>query len=83
MNNYKTPKEEIYSALEARAKCKLKTRLNNLKIRALGQGMTPCNVNQFNNLDVIENDPKLKEIYITIVKEKAIKHGIRFKEITA
>jgi hypothetical protein len=80
LNNYRTPKDDIYSALEERAKCKLKTRLNNLKVRALGQGMITCKVNQLNNLDVIDNDPKLKEIYITIVKEKAIKHGIRLND---
>ncbi|MGH4121382.1 MAG: ORF6N domain-containing protein [Clostridium sp.] len=39
LNNYRTPKDDIYNALEERAKCKLKTRLNNLKVRALGQGM--------------------------------------------
>ncbi|MCB2300235.1 ORF6N domain-containing protein [Clostridium tagluense] len=80
LNNYRTPKDDIYNALEERAKCKLKTRLNNLKVRALSQGMHQCKVNQLNNLDVIDNDPKLKEIYIAIVKEKAIKHGIRLND---
>ena len=39
--------------------------------------MAPSKVSQLNNLDVIANDVRLKEIYIAIVKEMAIKHGIQ------
>lgn len=76
LNDYKTPKEEVYKALESRGKCKLKTRLDNLKGRALREGMMPSKVNQFNNLDVIANDVRLKEVYIAIVKELSIKYEV-------
>lgn len=74
---YKKVKDEAYKALEDRAKCKLKIRLENLQGRALREGMAPSKVSQLNNLDVIANDVRLKEIYIAIVKEMAIKHGIQ------
>lgn len=59
-----------------RAKCKLNVRLKNLQARAALNGIQPSRVKQFNNLDVIANDVKLKEIYISIIKEIAIKHGV-------
>ena len=80
---YQGIKEDAYKALEERGKCKLKIRLDNLKGRALRQGMAPSKADKLNYLDVIENDVKLKEIYIAIVKEIAIKNGIKVKEDVA
>lgn len=77
LNNYKSPKDEVYRALEERARCKLNTRLSNLKVRALSQGMSSSKVKKLNFLDVIANDARLKEIYVAIVKEMAIKYGVR------
>lgn len=76
LNDYKLPKEEAYRALEQRANCKLSIRLENLRGRALKEGMTMSKVNTMNFLDVIEQDVRLKEIYIAIVKELAIKNGV-------
>lgn len=76
MNDYKTPKDKVYSALEERGRCNLTMRLNNLKARALSNGMAPSKVKKLNALDVIANDTRLKEIYIAIVKEFAIKYRI-------
>jgi len=78
---YKKVKDEAYKALEDRAKCKLKIRLENLQGRALREGMAPSKVSQLNNLDVIANDVRLKEIYINIVKEMAIKNGVKVQEV--
>ncbi|MCX8167304.1 MAG: Rha family transcriptional regulator, partial [Candidatus Micrarchaeota archaeon] len=77
---YQKVKEEAYKALEERGKCNLKIRLENLQGRALREGMTPSQAKNLNYLDVIENDVRLKEIYIGIVKELAIKNGITVKE---
>jgi len=77
---YQEVKEEAYKALEERGKCKLKIRLENLKGRALRQGMAPSKADKLNYLDVIANDTRLKEIYIAIVKEIAIKNDIKVKE---
>ncbi|EPS56395.1 TPA: ORF6N domain-containing protein [Clostridium botulinum] len=77
LQDYKTPKDEIYRALEERAKCKLSIRLKNLQGRAALNGMAQSQIDKLNNLDVIANDVRLKEIYISIVSQMAIKHGIK------
>jgi Rha family phage regulatory protein len=77
LNNYKLPKEEIYRALQYRAKCDLKRRLENMRGRLHINGAPISKVNSLNFLDVVEEDPRLKEIYIAIVKEMSIKNGIR------
>lgn len=74
--DYKTPKTKAYEALEARGKCKLKIRLDNLRGRALSNGMARSKADALNYLDVIANDARLKEIYIIIVKQMAIKYGV-------
>jgi Rha family phage regulatory protein len=74
--DYQKPKNDAYSALEVRAKCKLKIRLDNLRGRALSNGMARSKADALNYLDVIANDARLKEIYISIVKEMAIKYGV-------
>jgi anti-repressor protein len=74
---YQKARDEAYRWLEDRARCNLKSRLQNLKARALTQGMAPGKVKDLNMLDVIENDVRLKEIYIAIIKEMAIKYGVR------
>ena len=65
-------RKESYSRLEERAHCKLNIRLANLKERLEESGATKTKVDKANRLDVIESDPKLKEIYSTIVKELSI-----------
>ena len=42
--------------------------------------MAPSKADKLNYLDVIANDTRLKEIYIAIVKEIAIKNDIEVKE---
>ncbi|EEZ28436.1 hypothetical protein [Clostridium botulinum] len=39
--------------------------------------MAQSQINKLNNLDVIANDVRLKEIYISIVSQMAIKRGIK------
>ncbi|MNI93418.1 hypothetical protein D3C73_1513690 [compost metagenome] len=58
--------------LEDRAVCKLDRRLTNLKDRLRESGATKTKVDDANRLDVIEAEPRLKEIYTTIVKELSI-----------
>ncbi|OZV12280.1 hypothetical protein CIW83_09275 [Tissierella sp. P1] len=73
LNDYQNPKDEIYKALEERAKCNLKIRLNNLRGRAFDNCWTQTKINNLNYLDVIADDGKLIEIYTAIVKEMAVK----------
>lgn len=77
VNNYNLPRNESYNALKDRAKCRPNVLIENLKKRAINNGMTPSKVSQLNMLDVLENDSRLREIYVAIVKDMAIKHGVR------
>ncbi len=48
-----------------------------MRARLALQGVTKSKLDEFNYLDVIEQDKKLIEIYTAIVKDMAIKHGIK------
>lgn len=70
--SYRDTRTISYQLLEERARCDLSRRLVNLKDRLFESGATKSKIEGANRLDVIESDPKLKEIYSTIVKELAI-----------
>jgi len=74
--NYEEIKIEIYKALDSRAGTKIKTRLENMKARVLMAGASMSKAKSLTNLDVIDDDKKLIEIYVAIVKEMAIKKGV-------
>jgi prophage antirepressor-like protein len=63
---------QSYQALEERGRCDLNRRLRGLKDRLHESGATKTKIESANRVDVIENDPRLKEIYTTIVKELSI-----------
>lgn len=69
---YRDIRTESYKQLEERGKCQLNTRLKNLQDRLADSGATKAKINETNRMDVIESDPRLKEIYTTIVKELSI-----------
>lgn len=71
---YQELRTQSYKILEERAHCDLDTRLRNLKQRLEETGATKTKINTVNKLDVIESDPKLREIYALIVKEMTIKY---------
>ena len=60
--------------LEEKAGCNLKQRVENMKMRALTNGMCKSKVDKINPLDVIGEDKRLKEIYINIVNKMYLKH---------
>lgn len=66
-------RSESYKLLEQRAHVDLNRRLMNLRTRMLSQGFTKTAIEKANKLDVIEQDPKLREIYSQIIKEYYIK----------
>lgn len=78
--NYKLVRDEVYEALKQRANCRPNILINNLKSRALLNGMAMSKADELNILDVLENEPRLREIYVTIVKEMAIKNGVWIRE---
>lgn len=72
--DYQGVKHESYDLLEKRGHCNLERRLENLKNRMREVGSTRTQINNANYLDVIEAEPRLKEIYTSIVRELAVKH---------
>ncbi|MCW6059736.1 antA/AntB antirepressor family protein [Clostridium sporogenes] len=77
LKDYQKPKEEVYKALQERAGCDLKTRLKNMRARQALNGVSKSKLDELNYLDVIEQDKKLIEIYTAIVKDMAIKNGVK------
>lgn len=69
---YQTLWSKSYEMLDERASAKVDRRLRNLKERLATEGATKTQINKANRLDVIEAEPRLKEIYTTIVKELSI-----------
>lgn len=76
IGDYRKPNEEAYKALEERGHCRPSVLISNLQNRASRNGMVPSKVANLNLLDVLENEPRLKEIYISIAKEMAIKYKV-------
>jgi prophage antirepressor-like protein len=69
-------RRETYKRLEERARVDLDRRLQNLKARLALEGATKTAIERANRLDVIEADPKLREIYAIILKELAIREAV-------
>ncbi|HBC2028999.1 TPA: ORF6N domain-containing protein [Clostridium perfringens] len=67
---------EVYSLMRTRLKCKLDVKLTNLRRRMAEEGICKSKREKKNYLDVIENEPRLKEGYIAIVKDLAFKYGV-------
>lgn len=74
--NFQDVKREAYDLLKARTKCNLNLRLKNKMVKATALGLNPSVITSYNRLDVIEEDVRLKEVYIAIVKELAIKYNV-------
>lgn len=74
--NIQAIRKESYDLLEKRANCKLSVRRKNLQRVMLENGVSKSKVDKVTYLDVIERDNRLKEIYIAIVKEMAIKYNV-------
>lgn len=66
-------RHESYELLESRAHVDLERRLMNMRVRMLTNGASKTAVEKANKLDVIETDPKLREIYTSIIREYTIK----------
>lgn len=73
---YSDVRNESYELLEERAKCRLSIRLTNRKSEMALNGASKSKLDKVNNLDVIESDARLTEIYLAIIKDMAIKYGI-------
>lgn len=72
---------ESYKVLEQKGRCNLNQRLANRKGKMLASGASKSQANKLTKLDVITDEPRLIEIYISVVKSMAIKYGIDFSQL--
>lgn len=83
-DQYRAIRTKSYDILEKRARCRLNVRLENAKKDAYARGvLSPTKIKNISKLDVIANDTRLTEIYITIVKELAIAHEVSHEGLSA
>lgn len=73
---YRDVAKSIYDETNKRAGSNLKTRLTNLRKNMALEGASKSKRDKANKLDVIENDKRLKEIYMSVVKDFAIKNKV-------
>lgn len=71
---YQKVRANTYKELETRSGCNLKQRLKNLKERLEKAGLPKTKILRTSNLEVIEQDKKLKAIYTTIIRDMLIKY---------
>lgn len=77
---YKEIGGNIYAETDRRAGADLNRRLQNLRSRMALEGASKSKVAKTNRLDVLEEDKRLKEIYLAVVKDFAIKYQVWNKE---
>ncbi|KKI55431.1 Antirepressor [Staphylococcus equorum subsp. equorum] len=75
-DKHKAVRTEAYKLLEEKGRCKLDQRLNNRKAKMLAKGATKSQINKVSKLDVINDEPRIIEIYISVIKSMAIKYGV-------
>ncbi|WP_034689052.1 antA/AntB antirepressor family protein [Enterococcus mundtii] len=73
---YQEIQTAIYEEVDRRAGVSLKTRLTNLRNRMAGEGVSKSKRDKTNKLDVIDSDKKLKQIYLSVVKDFSINYGV-------
>ncbi|EPE60859.1 phage antirepressor KilAC domain-containing protein [Exiguobacterium sp. S17] len=73
---YQEVRNESYNLLQYKAGCDLNIRLNNRKSKAALRGMSKTTINKISKLDVIAEDKKLISVYVTVIKEMAVKYRL-------
>ncbi|PGS84211.1 hypothetical protein COC69_00075 [Bacillus cereus] len=74
---YSTIKNESYDMLDRRAGSNLQRRLTNKQKNMALEGVSKSRINKVSKLDVIGEDKKLLEIYLSVVKEMALKYQVK------
>ncbi|MEH7714279.1 MULTISPECIES: Rha family transcriptional regulator [Bacillus] len=74
---------ESYKTLENRGKCNLQRRLDNKRNNMKKEGASKTKVEKANFMDIIDEDAKLTEIFLAIVKDMAVKYKVTLKKETA
>ena len=69
-------RSESYKLLDERMGVSLQRRLTNRKQKMALEGATKSKIDKYNTLDIISEDKKLVEGYVSIVKDMAVKYGV-------
>lgn len=77
---YKEIGGNIYAETDRRAGSDLNRRLQNLRSRMALEGASKSKIAKTNRLDVLEDDKRLKEVYLAVVKDFAINYQVWDKE---
>lgn len=72
--------KEAYIMLEKRAACQLKIRKTNKQKKMALEGVCKSKINAISNLDIIGEDKRLLECFLSIIKELAIKYGVSIND---
>lgn len=75
-NKYAAARNESYRRLTDRAGCRLDQQLRNAISRAEERGCTKAQTNQINKLSVIMQNKRLKDIYVSVIKEMMIAYRV-------
>lgn len=73
---HRTVRNEIYKEVERRAGANLSQRVTNKRRRMADEGVCKSRRDKLNQVDAIADDKKLVEIYLSVVKDFAIKHKV-------
>lgn len=71
---------EVFKLVDQRGGFSLETRLTNMRRRMAEEGVCKSKRDKLNKVDVVAEDKRAIEIYIAIVKEMAVKHGVTCPE---
>lgn len=75
-DTHRAVRNDIYKEVERRAGVNLSIRVTNSRRRMADEGVSKSKRDKLNQVDAIASDKKLVEIYLSIVKDFAIKHQI-------
>lgn len=75
-NRYAAAKSESYKRLTDKAHCRLDQKVRNAITRAEERGCTKSQINSINKLSIILADRRLREIYITVIKEMMLAYCV-------
>ncbi|WP_242387295.1 Rha family transcriptional regulator [Enterococcus gallinarum] len=74
--SHRIVRNEIYKEVERRAGANLSQRVTNKRRRMADEGVCKSKRDKLNQVDVIADDKKLVEIYLSVVKDFAIKYQV-------
>jgi Rha family phage regulatory protein len=75
-NEYTQTYSECYKLLESKAGCNLNVRVKNAHQRLEESGATKTKIISYRRIDAVEDEPRLREIFTSIIKEMTIKYAI-------